>query len=256
MPKRGCGGDGARVAPQHRRIPTMSATRLTETQWMVLSAASQRDDHCAMLPPGLRGGAAQKVVKKLIDLGLVEAVLARGDLPVWRGEDDGCPMALRLTSRGLERIQAERGELGPNQQGSVLEQEVCEDGRESILLPPRQGSPERAVQRGGSRTSSFRRPRWLQAGAGHRHASAPRGRDPSGHHGGDGLAAALGPRVLLRSGAQEAPTCTRFRQGWRSAALPDRARRSAGAEASGPPRAVSCDHGRWKRAGRRDRAPA
>jgi hypothetical protein len=47
----------------------MSATRLTETQWMVLSAASQRDDHCAMLPPSLRGGAAQKVVKKLIDLG-------------------------------------------------------------------------------------------------------------------------------------------------------------------------------------------
>jgi hypothetical protein len=31
-----------------------------------------------MLPPRLRGGAAQKVVKKLIDLGLVEAVRARG----------------------------------------------------------------------------------------------------------------------------------------------------------------------------------
>ena len=101
----------------------MSAT-LTETQWMVLSAASLRDDHCAMLPPRLRGGAAQKVVKKLLDLGLVEAVRARGDLPVWRGEDEGCPMVLRLTSRGLERIEAERGELGPNQQGSVLEQEV------------------------------------------------------------------------------------------------------------------------------------
>ena len=86
----------------------MSATRLTETQWMVLSAASQRDDHCAMLPPRLRGGAAQKVVKKLLDLGLVEAVRARGDLPVWRHEDDRCPMALRLTSRGLERIQALR----------------------------------------------------------------------------------------------------------------------------------------------------
>src|SRR5438034_3247872 len=111
MPKRGCGGDGARVAPQHRRIPTMSAT-LTETQWMVLSAASQRDDHCAMLPSRLRGGAAQKVVQKLIDLGLLEAVRARGDLPVWRREDEGCPLALRFTSRGLGRIQAKRGEFG------------------------------------------------------------------------------------------------------------------------------------------------
>jgi benzoylformate decarboxylase len=49
----------------------MSATSLSATQWMVLSAASQRGDHCAMLPPRLRGGAAQKVVKKLLDLGLV-----------------------------------------------------------------------------------------------------------------------------------------------------------------------------------------
>jgi hypothetical protein len=100
----------------------MSATRLTETQWMVLSAASQRDDHCAMLPPGLRGGAAQKVVKKLLALGLVEAVRARGDLPVWRRED-GCAMALRLTSRGLERIQALRGEVGPKEQDRVPEQQ-------------------------------------------------------------------------------------------------------------------------------------
>jgi uncharacterized protein DUF3489 len=100
----------------------MSATRLTETQWRVLSAASQRDDHCAMLPPRLRGGAAQKVVKKLLALGLVEAVRVRGDLPVWRRED-GCAMALRLTSRGLERIQALRGEFGPKEQDRVPEQQ-------------------------------------------------------------------------------------------------------------------------------------
>jgi DNA-binding MarR family transcriptional regulator len=102
----------------------MSAIRLTETQWMILSAASQRDDHCAMLPPRLRGGAAQRVVKKLLDLGLVEAVRTRGDVPVWRREDDGCPLALRLTSRGLERIQALRCEVGPKEQARVLEQEV------------------------------------------------------------------------------------------------------------------------------------
>jgi len=114
---------------------------------MVLSAASQRDDHCAMLPPRLRGGAAQKVVKKLIDLGLFEAVRARGDLPVWRGEDEGCPMVLRLTSRGLERIEAERGELGPNQQGSVLEQEVGAKTEEKAFFSHR----GRALRNGRSR---------------------------------------------------------------------------------------------------------
>ncbi len=70
-----------------------------------------------------RRGRAE-VVKKLLDLGLVEAVRARGDQPVWRREDDGCALALRLTSRGLERIQALRCEVGPKEQARVLEQEV------------------------------------------------------------------------------------------------------------------------------------
>jgi hypothetical protein len=131
----------------------MSAT-LTETQWMVLSVASQRDDHCAMLPPRLRGGVAQKVVKKLIGLGLVEAVRARGDPPVWRGEDEGCPMALRLTSCGLERIQAERGELGPKQD-SVLEQEVGAKTEEKAFFSHR----GRARRNGRSRVEpAARRP--------------------------------------------------------------------------------------------------
>jgi Protein of unknown function (DUF3489) len=109
----------------------MSATRLTETQWIVLSAASQRDDHCAMLPLRLRGGAAQQVVQKLLDLGLIEAVRARGDVPVWRREDDGCAMALRLTSRGLERLQALRGESGPKRD-RVLEPELGAKTEEKV----------------------------------------------------------------------------------------------------------------------------
>jgi hypothetical protein len=72
-----------------------------------LSAASQREDRGVVLPPNLRGGAAQKIVAKLIDLGFVEEVLARGDLPVWRRDDDNRPMALRITKRGLKAIAAD-----------------------------------------------------------------------------------------------------------------------------------------------------
>jgi hypothetical protein len=49
----------------------MSATKLTETQQIVLCAAVRRADRCVMLPPRLKGAAAQRVVKKLVDLGLI-----------------------------------------------------------------------------------------------------------------------------------------------------------------------------------------
>jgi uncharacterized protein DUF3489 len=95
----------------------MSATRLTDTQLIVLSAAAQRDDRCAMLPPNLKGGAAQKVVQKLLDLGLIEGVLAGGDLPVWRRDADNRPLALRITSRGLRAIGIDDEE--PSQKDTV-----------------------------------------------------------------------------------------------------------------------------------------
>jgi hypothetical protein len=65
--------------------------------WSPLSAASRRNDRGIVLPAHLKGGAAQKLVAKLIDLGVVEEVRARGDLPVWRRDDDNRPMALRIT---------------------------------------------------------------------------------------------------------------------------------------------------------------
>jgi Protein of unknown function (DUF3489) len=87
--------------------PEQTMSKLTDTQLVTLSAASQREDRGIVLPPNLRGGAAQKIVAKLIDLSFVEEVLARGDLPVWRRDDDNRPMALRITKRGLKAIAAD-----------------------------------------------------------------------------------------------------------------------------------------------------
>jgi hypothetical protein len=69
--------------------------KLTDTQLLLLSAASQRDDRALEPSPKLTGGAAGKVVAKLLTEGLVEEVRARGSIPVWRRDDDG-PRALRL----------------------------------------------------------------------------------------------------------------------------------------------------------------
>jgi hypothetical protein len=82
--------------------------KLTDTQLLLLSAASQRDHRALEPPPNLTGGAAAKVVAKLLTEGLVEEVRTRGPLPVWRRDDDG-PHTLRITKKGLQAIRVEDG---------------------------------------------------------------------------------------------------------------------------------------------------
>ena len=70
--------------------------RLTDTQLVVLSAASQREDRGVELPANVQGKAAGKIVDKLIRAGLLEEVGASGSLPVWRRDDESGAIALRI----------------------------------------------------------------------------------------------------------------------------------------------------------------
>src|SRR5258708_20674707 len=78
--------------------------KLTDTQLVILSAASQRADRGVELPTNVKGEAAPKVADKLIRAGLLEEVRASGSLPVWRRDDESGAMALRITKNGLEAI--------------------------------------------------------------------------------------------------------------------------------------------------------
>ena len=82
-------------------------SKLTDTQLIILSAASQRDDRGVKLPANVKGEAARKVVDKLIRAGLLEEVRASGSLPVWRRDDESGPMALCITKNGLKAIDVE-----------------------------------------------------------------------------------------------------------------------------------------------------
>jgi hypothetical protein len=82
-------------------------TKLTDTQLIILSAASRRDDRGVELPANLKGEAGRKVVDKLIRAGLLEDIRAGGTLPVWRRDDDSGPRSLRITKSGLEAIDVE-----------------------------------------------------------------------------------------------------------------------------------------------------
>ena len=82
-------------------------TKLSDTQRVILSAASQRTDRLALpLPKSLKGGAAHKVVNALIEKGLLKEVKANRKLgdPVWRESDEGQGLTLIITEAGFAAI--------------------------------------------------------------------------------------------------------------------------------------------------------
>lgn len=95
-------------------------SKLTETQTLILSRASQQDDRIALpLPDRLRGGAANKVIVPLIKRGLldeVEADIRKGE-PTWRKTGDGHGITLVITNAGLAAIgiEAEISQTEPAQ---------------------------------------------------------------------------------------------------------------------------------------------
>src|SRR5258707_95959 len=76
------------------------SVKLTDTQLVLLSVASQRGDRALERPSKLTGGGAGKVVAKLLSEGFIEEIQARGSLPVWRRHEDG-QRSLRITKKGL-----------------------------------------------------------------------------------------------------------------------------------------------------------
>ena len=78
---------------------------LSDTQLLILSAASQRPDHAATLPANLKGSAAEKVIDRLLKQKLLQELRAKDDMPVWRRGDDNRPYTLRITKAGLQAIE-------------------------------------------------------------------------------------------------------------------------------------------------------
>ena len=82
-------------------------TTITDTQFIILSAAAKRAGNIALpLPEGLVGAAAKMAVGKMIESGwlqVVEANLRRGE-PMWRETSDGHGTTLIATDAGFEAI--------------------------------------------------------------------------------------------------------------------------------------------------------
>jgi hypothetical protein len=99
------------------RIPL---SKLSDTQLIILSSASRRNDRGVDLPANVTGEALRKALDKLIRTGLLEEVRARGSLMAWRRDAEAGPMALRITEQGLEaiRVKDDAVDASPETSGS------------------------------------------------------------------------------------------------------------------------------------------
>jgi hypothetical protein len=97
---------------------------LSDTQLVILSAASQRPDHAATLPANLKGNAAKKVIDRLLKQKLLQELHAKDDMPVWRRGDDNRPYTLRITKDGLKAIEVEEFADAPDNKATVRPNEV------------------------------------------------------------------------------------------------------------------------------------
>ena len=93
--------------------------RHTDTQLVILSTASRRNDRGVDLPTNVTSEAVRKAVDKLIRTGLLEEVRANGSLLAWRRDAEAEPMALRITKQGLEAIGVKDDAVGAPTETSV-----------------------------------------------------------------------------------------------------------------------------------------
>jgi hypothetical protein len=94
-------------------------SRLTDTQLVILSTASRRNDRGVDLPTNVADEAVGKAVDKLIHAGLLEEVRVHGSLLAWRRDVEAGPMALRITKQGLEAIGVKDAAVGAPTETSV-----------------------------------------------------------------------------------------------------------------------------------------
>jgi Protein of unknown function (DUF3489) len=126
----------------------MSPNKLNDKQLVLLSAAAQHPQRAVEVTADLKGGAANKIVGKLLRDGLVEEIPARGPLPAWRRDDDAGPLALRITLQGLAAIGINEDGAGhepePRQQDGVdsaRNRPSAAVRREKSAIPQRRAEP-------------------------------------------------------------------------------------------------------------------
>src|SRR5215208_775975 len=85
-------------------MPKSNTRKLNDTQLVILSSASQREDGFAVLPEGVRAASLKAAVIRLTKLGFLRQVRVKRDQPHWSSDEEGRRIGLKITNAGSAAI--------------------------------------------------------------------------------------------------------------------------------------------------------
>src|SRR4051794_4768508 len=85
-------------------MPKANTPKLNDVQLVILSSASQRNDGLAVVPENVPTAPLNKALAKLTALGFLKEVRVKHDQPLWRTDEEGKRLGLKITKAGSAAI--------------------------------------------------------------------------------------------------------------------------------------------------------
>src|SRR4051812_10998781 len=85
-------------------MPKANTPKLNDVQLVILSSASQRNDGLAVVPENVPTVPLNKALAKLTALGFLKEVRVKHDQPLWRTDEEGKRLGLKITKAGSAAI--------------------------------------------------------------------------------------------------------------------------------------------------------
>jgi Protein of unknown function (DUF3489) len=125
-------------------MPKSNTRKLIDTQLVILSSASQREDGFAVLPEGVRAASVKAAVIRLSKLGFLKQVRIKRDQPHWLTDEEGRRIGLKITTAGSAAIGVgddSKGEEQPAPEPKRRSKKAAEPGEaQRETGAPRRGS--------------------------------------------------------------------------------------------------------------------
>src|SRR4051794_17768795 len=155
-------------------MPKSNTRKLNDTQLVILSSASQREDGLAALPEAVRAASGKAAVIRLTKLGFLKQVRVKRDQPHWSSDEEGRQIGLKITNAGSAAIG-----VGDDSKG---EEQPAPEPKRRVKKAAEPGEAQRetgAPRRGSKRAQNIAPMQGMAGGAPHHKGGGDRPGPPT-----------------------------------------------------------------------------